>query len=283
MEGPRILVASLSTAGVTDRLGNHWQYHPRSDRHSKIACWGILFDLLGQCRLLRDHIGGGKLVFGINHEMTDFKMHRRKNLDLVLCRPAGTSLKRTRTFRDLASEYGITLDADQHAALDAIPGLVEGPVGAVEMALEAKACMTEHVKALPRLYDELNSSHLTIHGATDQAIAVGFVMVNLAQTFVSPDRHRFRIGPDQPVKVSPHKQPVATERTIEKIRQLPRRTRTGEEGFDAIGIVTVECQNDGTPVRLVSEAPAVPPRDPFHYDAMIRRTAQTYESRFPQI
>ena len=58
------------------------------------------------------------------------------------------------------------------------------------MALEAKACMTAHQRALPRLYDELNSSHLTVHGATDQAIAAGFAMVNIAGQYLSPDLNK---------------------------------------------------------------------------------------------
>ena len=58
-----------------------------------------------------------------------------------------------------------------------------GPVGSVLLALEAKACMTAHIKALPRLYDELNSSQLTVHGAADQAIAAGLAIVNIATAF----------------------------------------------------------------------------------------------------
>lgn len=50
-------------------------------------------------------------------------------------------------------------NAAQATKLGSLPELPRAPVGAVLMALEAKAAMTEHVKALPRLYDELNSSH----------------------------------------------------------------------------------------------------------------------------
>jgi len=56
--------------------------------------------------------------------------------------------------------------------------------------MEAKACMTAHQRALPRLYDELNSSHLTVHGAADHAIAAGFVMVNAATKFLSTDLNK---------------------------------------------------------------------------------------------
>ena len=75
------------------------------------------------------------------------------------------------------------LDEGPRRALDVMPALQEGPVGFVLLAFEAKACMTEHSKARPRLYDELSSRHLTAHGANDAAIAVAFVMINVARRF----------------------------------------------------------------------------------------------------
>jgi hypothetical protein len=149
-------------------------------------------------------------------------------------------------------------------------------VGVVHCAVEAKACMTEHGKARPRLYDELNSSHQTIHGSGDMVIAVGFAMVNIAEEFCSPSRARGQI--------SKHRQPDATAGVIEKLKELPRRSTVGQEGFDAMAIAVVDCRNDGhTPVRIVEKAPAPPPGDIFHYDSMIRRVAQIYESRFPRL
>ena len=114
------------------------------------------------------------------------------------------------------------------------------------MALEAKACMTAHNKSEPRLYDELNSSQQTIHGAADQAIAVGLAMVNIADTFISPGRQKGGVDP----VVTQHNQPAVTESVIEKLRELPRRTATGTEGFDALGIIVVDLRNDGSPVRV---------------------------------
>jgi hypothetical protein len=68
-----------------------------------------------------------------------------------------------------------------------------------------------------------------------------------------------------------------------KIRELPRRTRPGEEGYDAIGIVVVHCRNDGTPVTVVTDPPAPPANDLFHYDAMIRRALHQYDFLFAGI
>jgi hypothetical protein len=138
--------------------------------------------------------------------------------------------------------------------------------------------MTEHVKALPRLHDELNSSHLTIHGSTNNAIAVGFAMVNASETFISPDRKYDRATNAPAFTV--HDQPRVTRRVIEKLREIPRRTKGTEEGFEAFGVVVVQMVNDGSPVRLLTTPPAPQPGDIFEYSAMIRRTVGLYEAAY---
>jgi len=65
MLGETILARTLALARVRDKDGKLWQYHSRSDRHSKTACWAILFDLLRTSALLRDHAAAGKVGFGI--------------------------------------------------------------------------------------------------------------------------------------------------------------------------------------------------------------------------
>jgi hypothetical protein len=152
----------------------------------------------------------------------------------------------------------------------------------VHLALEAKAAMTEHIKALPRLFDELNSSHLAIHGSADFAIAAGFAMVNYAATFISPDRNKRDLSRDDPV-VTKHVQPRATERTIAKLEEIPRRTQGGVEGFDALGIVVLSLQNDGTPVKVITDPPAPALADVWHYDQMVRRIASLYASKFGNV
>lgn len=282
MHGPDIVARTMTATAIQDKHGNHWQYHSRSDRHSKVACWGILFDLLIHSKPLRKHVAQGDVVFGVNHEMSDFKQNRQKRLDLVICEPiASAGPAKPKTFESLAEEYGILLSRDEAAKLAELPQLIEGVPGAVRLALEAKACMTAHVKALPRLYDELNSSHSTVHGASDLAIAIGFVMINLAASFISPDNNRHSFAERQP-KVSSHKQPANCQRAIDKVHQIPRRTKQGEQGFDALALVIVECQNDGSPVRLITAPPAPSAGDIFQYESMIQRVAQMYQFRFGQ-
>lgn len=282
MFGSGIIVRSLSRTKIEDSFGNLWQYHSRSDRHSKIACWAMLLDLLRSCPLLIDQINRGTVGFGINHEMRDFKSGRRKNLDLVICTPGSPCGGSATTFAGLAVDYGIELSKVERLVLGALPDVHRVPVGSVHLALEAKACMTAHIKALPRLYDELNSSHAAIHGSTDFAIAVGFAMVNLADSFVSPDRNRRNLRRRKPV-VNDHVQPGDTVRTIEKLKEIPRRTQTNTEGYDALGVLVVRMANDGSPMTLVNNPPAPADSDPWHYDQMIRRMASLYASKFGNV
>lgn len=283
MHGTAILARTLTVPAALDKAfkANRWQYHSRSDRHSKVACWGILFDMLATSPVLAGHVAAGRIGFGINHEMRDFRVDRKKNLDLVLCSPGtSTGHGRLTTLRALVARWGIVLSPAERALLDRLADIPEVPVGSVYVALEAKACMTAHIKALPRLYDELNSSHQTIHGNVDHAVAVGFAMVNGASTFVSSDRNKWDLA-THPAAVSLHNQPAHAQRAVDKLKQLPRRSATGQDGFDALGIVVVDCPNDGTPFGVSDQPPAPPIGDSFHYDTMIRRASQVLETRFP--
>ena len=280
MDGPQLLARSLSLPFVEDRRGNLWQYHPRSDHHSKVACWGILFDLLQECPLLVEHVRAGRVAFGINHQMRDFKNNRNKKLDLVICSP-GAGQTQERTLRTFVEDWNLQLRGAEWSKLEELPTIVERPVGEVRIALEAKAAMTAHIRARPRLHSELEASHLTVHGASSYAIAAGFVMVNIADEFISPDLNKHDMGVQPPV-VSKHKQPSDAQRVITTVEQLARRSNTAERGFDAIGICVVDCRNDGEKrVTLVETRPAPQPNSAFHYDSMIRRLAHLYAARFP--
>jgi hypothetical protein len=281
MLGPEILVRSLTAQRVPDKFGNVWQYHSRSDRHSKIACWATLFDVLRECPLLVSHVATGRVAFGINHTLRQFTNNRPKNLDLVLCLPRRSEPppRQARTFLTMATDYGVVLTDEERQVLAGLPALAEQPVGRVLAAMEAKACMTAHRKAGPRLYDELNSSLAAIHGSAEDAIAVGFLMVNAATAFRSTDNNKFPLAERPPV-VNRHTQPAAAEFTQGKIAQLPLRSHVAQDGFDAFGITTVIAANDGTPISLAPSPPALPPGHAFHYENMILRIAAIYASRF---
>ncbi|WP_112274912.1 hypothetical protein [Lentzea terrae] len=282
MFGPRLLARYLQNPGEPDRYGNKWQYHPRSDRHSKVGCWGVALDLLIESPLLRAHAEQGKIVLGVNHSMTDYATGRKKKLDLVIARPADVDQKVKLSFSGLAEKFKIPLTQAEQDALSSLPELRVAPVSSVLIALEAKACMTEHIKSLPRLYDELNSSHVCVHGATKQALAIGYVQINAASEYISPTRNAFSLDEREP-EVSRHDQPRVAQAVLQKIREIPRRSASSEVGFDSIGVTVLDFRNDGGSVTLIEGAPAPQANDTFNYQNMIRRVATDYGSIFARI
>jgi len=228
---------------------------------------------------MRAHAASGKIIFGLNHKLTDFRTGKDKVLDLVIARPDGPATRVT--LADLAQKYNIVLTPYQRSTLSTLPPIYSAPVGAVLVALEAKAAMTAHVKALPRLYDELNSSHLIVHGASNQALAVGLAMVNASPTFVSPDLNKI---PAATKVISNHKQPAAAAAAIAMIRNnIPRRSGTNMNGYDGLAIVVVSAANDGTPITIMTSPPAPAKGDIFNYDNMVTRVANEYDATFKSI
>jgi hypothetical protein len=241
----------------------------------------MLFDLLQASGLLQEHVRTGRVIFGVNLELTDWVNNKPKTLDLVVARPAPSPKSGARTFADLVDEYSILLDDSERRRLDSLPTFHEGATGAVLLATEAKACMTEHGKAGPRLYDELNSSHTTVHGASNQALAVGLAMINCSEQFVSPIRNPDPTEPDP--DFNEHKQPRAAQSAIERVMKLARRSSSSQVGFDGLGIFLVALANDGSPVRRVTEPPAPHASDPYNYEAMITRIAGEYDATFRHV
>jgi hypothetical protein len=289
MRGPKIISRALSVPLVRDQFGCTWQYHPRSDRHSKVACWAVIFDLLQSSSLLRHHVSQGKVTFGINRQLNDWESGKKKTLDMVVARTPGPSSEQIGGGFDLAVlalKYGIVLTDEENEILEQLPTPHTGTAGAtVLVALEAKACMTAHVRALPRLYDELSSSHSTVHGDNPSALAVGFVLINFSDSFVSPERNQRLLTQEAPADISIHQQPRDTLRTIEKIREIRRRSGPGtsKPGFDALGIMLVTMVNDGSPVDVVVEPPAPAASSEYHYGQMIGRAAHLYDSSFGNV
>lgn len=278
MNGPEIIARSISAAAIPDKFGNIWQYHSRSDRHSKIACWVIAFELMQECSLLREHVSERKVVLGVNYELRDFQTRRKKRLDLVIAKPEnGGAESKDRTFAQIGEDLGVILSDSERVGLEGLPSASEGAVGSVLAALEAKACMTAHVRALPRLHDELDSSHSTTHGNSERALAVGFVMVNSSPTFISPDRNKHDLSKTSPV-VNQHRQPQDTIRVIEKINEIRRRSGDSGTGFDALGLMVCDMKNDGSPMHVVDF-----PDDRFPYSEMVRRLAHEYSAAFGRL
>lgn len=284
MFGQRLIARSIAAAGIRDRHDNIWQYHSRSDRHSKVACWVVLFDVLQRSALLRQHAQARKIAFGINHQMIDFRTDKRKDLDLVICIPREEEIEdelggRWRNFADLAAEYGIVLDDRETAALRSLPALEHRPVGDVLVALEAKAAMTAHVRAAPRLFDELTSAYTCINGSSQHAIAVGLVVINGSSEFVSPDRNKGGFDSSNP-EITVERQPNGAQVILDRVKKLRVRGHQTEHGFDAVGVLPLEMRNDGGEVSLPT-IPGFPiAGENYYYDTMITRIVSLYEGRF---
>jgi hypothetical protein len=253
-----------------------WQYHSRSDTHSKVACWGLLFDLLRECDIFRQHAQERRIGFGINHVMVG---PINKTLDLVVTRvPSDRRLRRRVTFSDLASRYGIALDADDRAELGRLPSIemddAKEDISEVAIALEAKACMTEHSKSLPRLHAEILATGYLAKQAQPRCITVSLSMVNAAQSFATPSGE---------AKVNTHTQPEDAEKVVDMLRRaIPLARAAGGIGYDLVAAIVVDCRNDGSEVKLITSRPAPDIDSHINYGRMVVGLCGEYRARFGQ-
>lgn len=274
MKGPQILARTMSIATTRGKSTRAWQYHSRSDSHSKIACWTVLFDLLLECDVMRRAAAEGRIGFGINHVMVG---PINKTLDLVVTMtPETRNGGSRRRFGDLVNEYGILLDEQESALLEGLPVLfqdLETDISEIAIALEAKACMTEHVKSLPRLHAEILATGYLAKLAAPDCITVSYSLVNAAKSFLSPAGQG---GTTQ------HKQPQDARRVLDMIaKAVPTVFASKQYGYDVVGVTTLVCANDGSPVSISAD-PAVAPThsDVLHYERMIRGICSAYRGRF---
>jgi hypothetical protein len=289
MHGPNILAATLSipTSGSGFAHGNQWQYHSQSNRHSNVAVWTLLFDLLCYCPLLVTHIQNGKVGIGVNYNLV--ATHGTKNLDLVIARrlPGHAVRSGPATWKALATSapYGIVLDPVQqalYATLPDAPALVPHNLPLL-LGVEAKAAMTAHGKVWKsRLASELSDIHLTMRAATQHAIVSAYVLVNASATFVSPVLNKWAIPGPIPVQVSKHK-PADAAKIVTAVQNLPRATAAHRVGFDAVGVTCIDLRNDGAPITVVTGSPSPPPGIVGNYDSYVIDLAQLYGTSFQHI
>jgi hypothetical protein len=252
MEAPQKLAQWLTDHEHKDpKFGWVYRYHSRSDAHSVALCALVLRDLIEACPALREQGEAGKTVYGINarHKFPNGKV---KTLDLAI----GTATE------------------------DIGPSLLDEPIraGTIDRVLfscEAKTVMTEHGKSQPRVFDELGSSHEIVHQGDSEAIAAGIVVVNIAETFVSP----LRQSNSDELHVSKHRQPQAAERMVNHLRGLQIRDNLTSNGFDAFATIVMDCDNQG-PAMLWTKPPAPQPGDRDHYEVFIKRASEAYAARF---
>lgn len=271
--GPQILARTMSVARSKGKSKTEWQYHSRSDHHSKVACWCVVFDMLECCDIFHRDAAGGAISVAVNHLMTG---PINKTLDLVVCRPTPRKPgSRRKTFRDLASKFQIVLSEQEKERLDALPPvMVEGKddVSEVLVALEAKACMTKHTGSIPRLHAEILATGFLAKQAVRSCLTVSHTVINAAPYFITPSKGH---------KKNLHNQPTDVKSVIDMIvKGIPKASSFSHLGYDAVGITLLDCRNDGSPVELVDAAPAPTTTDFFQYQRMLRTICSEYRSRF---
>lgn len=83
---------------------------------------------------------------------------------------------------------------------------------------------------------------------------------------------------------SAHRQPADAEKIISGLRDLQRRATVADNGFDGLGVVVIDCANDGSPITHVTRHPPAPEAaDDFDYSRFVHRLAQLYAMRFAQL
>ena len=252
MSAPQKFAAWLTAHEHKDpTYGWVYRYHPRSDAHSKALCKLILEDILLACPVLREQALADKIVYGINARHI-WPNGKKKTIDLAI----GT----TKTIKKKSTRFAGTI----------YPGQIES----VLISCEVKATMTEHGKSHPRLFDERGSSHEIVHQGNRQAIAAGILVVNIAETFISPLRQK-----SATLDITTHTQPHAAEGIIAIVRGLPIRDTARGTGFDALATVVIDCDNKA-PAFLWTDPPAPQAGDRDHYDTFISRLAAAYPIRF---
>lgn len=271
MFGPEVLVRTLSVPTKRGKSKDEWQYHSRSDGHSKIACWTLLADCLLECDALLEDAQHGRIGFAINHLMVG---PINKTLDLVLTRvpPTRKEASRRRGFLEVGQSYGIRLTTEESLRLACLDKVFEesaDDVSEVAIAVEAKACMTEHVKAIPRLHAEILATGYLAKRAAPQCTVISYTLVNTATTFRSGD------------KINEMKQPASAEAVLNMLETaIPLcRDHHGQLGYDAVGALAIECRNDGSTVTLTQGSVAPSASSQINYVRMVRQICAAYRQR----
>jgi hypothetical protein len=284
MIGPEIIRATMSKERMygTGENARVWQYHSRSDYHSKVAAVALMIDLLQESEELRDDVDAGLVGYDVNPKMRD-GTNREKTLDMRFGRvDDALPLRRARTLERLIEDYEMELTTSQWATVSGLPTVKEALSKQELVVLENKACMTAFAKAAPRLRNELEGAVKAVNDTDRRAVAGGLVLVNAADTFISPVfRDNGYVDKDQR-RAGHHTQPEDAFRSVQKLQNIRTRDSADGLGFDALGVIVLSAPNDGTPWALVDDPTfgAPQPHDVWHYTKVVQKLAKLYRDRF---
>ncbi len=220
-------------------------YHPRSDKHSNSLARAIAEDLTAYCPAIQDLAIAGSLVYDINFTLRAGTADW--NVDLVLGRPA-------------------TVEPPSGTAIR------QSTPSSIQIAIELKAVMTEHRKAVKNRKRDLEAHHEHVHNYDNEAIAGGVLIINAAPVFKSPLRttstqHR---DPDRLV-----------EHCVGSLRSVSSRGGKTGYGLEAACALVVDLGNESRGhATFVDSLPAPQVGDPLHYDSFIQSICEQYRRRF---
>lgn len=224
-------------------------YHSRSDKHSKALVLALVEALMAGCPKLTEDARAGRVVFQYNHDVT--YGHSTWNTDLAIGPPPP----------------GLDL-----APLPSVAGMKRAtPVG-VRIAVEAKAVMTEHRKAIKNRKRDLEAHHQHVHDYDPSAVAAGILALNASTTFQSPLR----------TELSSHGNiDEVIAHCINEVNSITMAHGTSAVGLDAkCALVLVMDNVHHRQTRYLEAPPAPPVGSPIHWDGFIYRICQLYTSRF---
>lgn len=222
-------------------------YHPRSDKHSNALSEAIASDLVLTCPLIAQRAASGEIVYDLNFDLVYGTA--TWNVDLVVGTPPP----------------GTGPPPAGQSILRATPSTVQ-------IAVENKAVMTEHRKAIKNRKRDLESHHSHVHNYSNAAIAAGTLVINASPTFQSPLRQTLTTHRNLPTLL----QHCMHEAAAISVRGGP----TGA-GLDAKSVLMVCTDNVNLSATAYYTAPPAPKvGDPMHYDSFIQRICAEYTIRF---
>jgi len=143
----------------------------------------------------------------------------------------------------------------------------------IQIAIEIKAVMTEHHKAIKNRKRDFEAHHQHAHQYNQNTIAGGVMILNASETFKSPLRPELTL----------HKNPQ--QLIVHCMGEMKSITSTGGSigisGLDAMGVVVVSHDNIHLPnSHYITARPAPTMGDPLNYDAFIQKICDLYTARF---
>lgn len=231
--GTGIITRTLSLRSPIGPERKLWQYHPRSSRHTAVACWCIVFDLFASNEMLQRRVASRDLGFAIGQRMRDKATGIKHPMPIVL--GFGESKRGAVSFVEVGEELEIKLSESERDLLDSLPPLRGFHVTDVVLAATSRASMTSVGKSTSRLFDSMDATRTAAHGDSPSAVLVSHLVCNVAEDCFSPLEKRMVRNPTNGVR-----------NVLDTGRRLAAPTSSANPAFTAFGISFVNCRNQGS-------------------------------------